>query len=84
MFDSYDLIIGLDSMHVYVLRQVAPEGAAAKVRLLGSFDPAAGAGWDVPDPVGGDLSDYQRTLAMIKSAMPGLLAEVRAAAPSAD
>jgi protein-tyrosine phosphatase len=80
MFDQYDLIIALDTQHERVLRQVAPEALAARrVRLLGSFDPSAGAGWDVPDPVGGDISDYERTLRLVRSAMPGVLAEITAA-----
>jgi protein-tyrosine phosphatase len=81
MFSSYELIIALDSNHEWVLRKIAPDGAAvARVRLLGSFDPAAGAGWDVPDPVGGDMSDYERTLRLVQSAMPGVVTAVRAAA----
>jgi protein-tyrosine phosphatase len=66
-------------MHVSVLRHIAPEGdSAARIRLLGSFDPAAGAGWDVPDPVGGGEADYERALALVRSAMPGVVAAVRA------
>jgi len=80
MFGRYDLIVALDTMHERVLRQVAPDAAAAdRIRLLGSFDPAAGAGWDVPDPVGGDITDYQRALRLIRSAMPGVLDQIRAA-----
>jgi protein-tyrosine phosphatase len=79
MLASHDLVIGLDSMHVSVLRHVAPDrDAAARVRLLGSFDPAAGAGWDVPDPVTGTVADYERALELIRSAMPGVVASVRA------
>jgi protein-tyrosine phosphatase len=85
MFGTYDLIIALDSQHEWVLRRVAPDGdAAARIRLLGSFDPAASAGWEVPDPVGGDLADYERTLRLINAAMPGVLAAVRAATVNAD
>jgi protein-tyrosine phosphatase len=78
MLADYDLVIGLDSMHVLVLRQAA-DGAAstAPIRLLGSFDPAAQAGWDVPDPVAGGPEDYERVLAMVRSAMPGVVATVR-------
>jgi len=79
MLASYDLVIGLDSMHVSVLRHVAPDrDTAARIRLLGSFDPAAGAGWDVPDPVGGGEADYERALALVRSAVPGVVAAVRA------
>jgi protein-tyrosine phosphatase len=81
MFGYYDLIIALDSNHQWVLRQLAPDPAdSARIRLLGSFDPAAGAGWDVPDPVGGDPDDYERTLALVRTAMPGVLATVIGAA----
>jgi protein-tyrosine phosphatase len=80
MFGQYDLIIALDGQHEWVLRQVAPDAVAAgRVRLLGSFDPSAGAGWDVPDPFGGDISDYERTLRLVRSAIPGVLAEITAA-----
>jgi protein-tyrosine phosphatase len=80
MFDQYDLIIALDTQHERVLRQVAPDAVAAgRVRLLGSFDLSAGAGWDVPDPFGGDISDYERTLRLVQSAMPGVLAQITAA-----
>jgi protein-tyrosine phosphatase len=83
MLAGHDLVIGLDSMHVRVLTHAAgadPE-AAAKIALLGSFDPAAGlGGWDVPDPVTGTTEDYQRALSLIESAMPGVVARVRAAA----
>ncbi len=88
MFGRYDLIIALDTQHERVLRSAAPDAVAARrVRLLGSFDPAAGAGWDVPDPVGGDLSDYERALRLIRSAMPGVIAEITeamSACPAAD
>jgi protein-tyrosine phosphatase len=79
MFEAYDLIVALDGNHRWVLRQLAPDAtAAAKIRLLGSFDPAAGAGWDVPDPVGGDVGDYERTFALIMAAIPGLVAAIAA------
>lgn len=77
MFATYDVLVALDSNHRWELRQLAPDSdAAAKIRLLGSFDPAAGAGWDVPDPVGGDSADYERTFRLIESALPGLVAAI--------
>jgi protein-tyrosine phosphatase len=84
MLTAYDLVIALDSMHEWVLRQAAASaagtqpGRAATIRLLGSFDPAAGAGWDVPDPVTGGPADYQRVLRLLLTAMPGVVAAVRA------
>lgn len=82
MFGGYELIVALDGNHQWVLRQLAPDAAAtAKIRLLGSFDPGAGPGWDVPDPVGGGAGDYARTFRLIAAAMPGLVAAVAGAAP---
>jgi protein-tyrosine phosphatase len=80
MLAGHDLVIGLDSMHVRVLHHAAglDRDAAARIRLLGSFDPAAGAGWDVPDPVSGSEADYERALDLVRSAMPGVVAAVRA------
>jgi protein-tyrosine phosphatase len=79
MFASCDLVIGLDSMHCWVLGHLAPDReAVARIRLLGSFDPAAGAGWDVPDPVTGDRDDFERVLGMLRDAVPGVVAAVRA------
>lgn len=84
MLTGFDLVIGLDSMHVWVLRHAAPDPqTAARVRLLGSFDTAASGGWDVPDPVTGGPEDYERVLALVRSAMPGVIATVHAGlAPS--
>src|SRR5204862_181368 len=49
--ERYDLVVALDSDHARALRRMArAPGAAGKVRLLRSFDPAAGADLDVPDP----------------------------------
>ena len=79
MLASHDLVIALDSMHEWVLRHTAAGSDAAKIRLLGSFDPAAGAGWDVPDPVTGGPADYERVLRLLRAAAPGVVTAVRAA-----
>ena len=80
MFGRYDLIIALDSQHRWVLRQIAPDAEAAqRVRLLGSFEDSVAACADVPDPAGGDVLDFERTLRLVQAAMPGVLAAIRAA-----
>jgi protein-tyrosine phosphatase len=78
-FDRYDLIVALDAGHLEELRRMAPDGAAAKVRLLREFDPAAArdSGLDVPDPYYGDEAGFAEVLDLIEAAMPGLLDEVR-------
>lgn len=78
MFHRYDLIIALDTGHERLLRRSAPDDScASKIRLLRSFDPAAGGALDVPDPVRGGAADYERALSLIEAAMPGVIAAIR-------
>ena len=78
MFRHSDLLIALDSGHEQLLRRAAPDGfPAARVRLLRSFDPAAAGDLDVPDPIGGDIADYEQALLAIEAAMPGVMAAIR-------
>ncbi|MFF4642279.1 low molecular weight protein-tyrosine-phosphatase [Streptomyces sp. NPDC001389] len=83
-FDRLDLVIALDSGHLRDLRTLAPTPeAAAKVRLLRSYDPAAAAhgsgALDVPDPYYGPFDGFEECLALVEAASPGLLDAVRAA-----
>lgn len=78
-FDRVDLVLALDRGHLRALRRMAPdERAAAKVRLLREFDPAAAPGdRDVPDPYYGGPEGFTECLALVEAAMPGLLEQVR-------
>jgi protein-tyrosine phosphatase len=77
-FARLDLVIALDSGHLRALRRLAPtERDAAKVRLLRSYDPAAGDDLDVPDPYYGQADGFDACLEMVESASTGLLAAVR-------
>ena len=77
-FSRLDLVIALDAGHLRALRRLAPTPEdAAKVRLLRSYDPAAGDDLDVPDPYYGGPDGFDDVLAMIEASMPGLLAWVR-------
>ena len=64
-----DLVVALDHGHRRALEAEAP----GRVRLLRSFDPAAPAGAEVPDPYYGDDSAFEDVLRMIEAAMPGLV-----------
>lgn len=70
-----DLIVALDDSHRRALRSMVPE--PDRVRLLRSFDPAAPEGAEVPDPYYGGEEGFDEVLAMIRSAVPGLLDWVR-------
>jgi len=77
-FSRLDLVIALDTGHLKALRRLArtPQ-EAAKVRLLRSYDPAAGDDLDVPDPYYGGTDGFEECLEMVEAASEGLLAEVR-------
>ncbi|MBS1868820.1 MAG: low molecular weight phosphotyrosine protein phosphatase [Actinobacteria bacterium] len=86
-FDAFDLLVAMDDENHRNLRALAPDAeAAAKVRLLREFDPAAaGAGsLDVPDPYYGGADGFDRVLDLVEAACAGLLDELRAAVPSRD
>jgi protein-tyrosine phosphatase len=77
-FSRLDLVIALDAGHLKALRRLAPsEEDAQKVRLLRSYDPAAGADLDVPDPYYGGMDGFEECLEMVEAASDGLLAAVR-------
>lgn len=77
-FARLDLVIALDAGHLRALRRLAPtEEDARKVRLLRSFDPAAGDDLDVPDPYYGGRDGFEECLEMVEGASTGLLAAVR-------
>ncbi|MFJ6389154.1 low molecular weight protein-tyrosine-phosphatase [Streptomyces sp. NPDC091972] len=77
-FSRLDLVVALDASHLKTLRRLAPTPEdAGKVRLLRSYDPAAGADLDVPDPYYGGLDGFEECLEMVEAASEGLLAEVR-------
>ncbi|MGP0031752.1 MAG: low molecular weight protein-tyrosine-phosphatase [Acidimicrobiales bacterium] len=70
----YDLIVALDRRHQQTLRSLGAD--PGRLRLLRSFDPAAGAAADVPDPYYGDDADFDDCLAMIAAGCKGLVNEL--------
>ncbi|MFF5476935.1 low molecular weight protein-tyrosine-phosphatase [Streptomyces sp. NPDC012935] len=77
-FARLDLVIALDAGHLKALRRLAPSPQdAAKVRLLRSYDPAAGDDLDVPDPYYGAMDGFEECLEMVEAASTGLLTAVR-------
>ncbi|WP_030608996.1 low molecular weight protein-tyrosine-phosphatase [Streptomyces fulvoviolaceus] len=77
-FSRLDLVIALDTGHLKALRRLAPTREdTEKVRLLRSYEPAAGDDLDVPDPYYGGTDGFEECLEMVEAASEGLLAEVR-------
>ncbi|HSF25992.1 MAG TPA: low molecular weight protein-tyrosine-phosphatase [Actinomycetes bacterium] len=79
-FADRDLVIALDGEHARELRLGAPDGEAAdKVVLLREFDPGAtDDDLDIPDPYYGGSRGFDDVLAMIETAVDGLLEHLRA------
>jgi protein-tyrosine phosphatase len=73
---SADLLVALDHGHFTALRRMIRD--PERVVLLRSFDRAAGRDLDVPDPYFGDEPGFDEVLRMVRAAMPGLVAWVRA------
>ena len=74
-----DLLLAAGQDHVSALTRVMGRAEAAeRVRLLRSFDPAAPAGAEVPDPYYGGDQGFDDVLTMIEATMPGLLDWTRA------
>lgn len=76
--DRFDLLIAMDASNLRDLQQMAAgrPGLADRIRLFRSFDPAAPAGAQVPDPYGGSPEEFARVFDMMQAAARGLVAEV--------
>ncbi len=82
-FEDFDLILAMDRFNGSELRGMAPgKAAAAKVRLLREFDPAAAGAvdLDVPDPYSGGTRGFAEAIDLIEAACRGLLASLDPAA----
>ncbi len=69
-----DLVVAMEQLHVDRMRRLGPTD---EVELLSAFDPDAEPGSGVPDPWYGSGEGFEDTLAMIESAMPGVLDRVK-------
>jgi protein-tyrosine phosphatase len=86
-FTDLDLVVALDRGHVRILRSWAPDqAAAAKIRLLRSFDPRVdqrdAAALDVVDPYYGSEAAFERVLRQTEDACRGLLAHAQSTLPA--
>jgi protein-tyrosine phosphatase len=76
----YDLILAMDRANLASLRQLADGdlGLASRIRLMRSFDPAAPAGAEVPDPYDGSAADYAEVFDLVKAAANELASRLSA------
>lgn len=77
--ERFDYVLAMDRANLGVLRQMArgPE-ELAKIHLFRSFDPAAPAGAEVPDPYYGGPQGFDEVLDICERGCRGLLAHLRA------
>jgi protein-tyrosine phosphatase len=66
-FGEYDYILAMDRGHLRILRQMAPEGAKARLGLYLEAS-ARWKGADVPDPYYGGAEGFEEVLDMVEEA----------------
>jgi len=71
---TIDFMVALDRRHQQTLRSLGAD--PGRVALLRSFDPAAGAAVDVPDPYYGDDAVFDDCRDMIAAGCTGLIASL--------
>lgn len=76
-YDMFDLMLACDSGHRRILEQRAPVRSRGRIRMLMDFAPDHGVR-DIPDPWGGEETDYRLAADLIEAACEGLLAQLRA------
>lgn len=76
----YDLLLAMDRKNLAGLRRMAAGEVAgsSRIQLLRSFDPAAPAGAEVPDPYYGGPDDYAEVFDLVEAAAKGLVAHLAA------
>ena len=73
-FARFDLVLAMDEDNVRDLVAIAPDaGAAAKIRLLRSFDPRSEPNAAVPDPYYGGPDGFAHVFDLVERACRGLL-----------
>ncbi len=76
-FDAVDLILAMDeSNYANILQLARHDRDREKVAMLRAFDPGVDS-LEVPDPWGSEIDAYQEVLAMVETAVSGLLKTLR-------
>ncbi|GAA3623128.1 low molecular weight protein-tyrosine-phosphatase [Microlunatus ginsengisoli] len=74
-----DLVLAMEDIHVRRMLSIDP--GADNIALLTDYDPGAEPGSGIDDPWYGPSAGFERTLASIEAAMPGLLDAIAEPAP---
>jgi len=81
MVGNYTHIFGMGSGHIEAIRAYFPE-SLEKTFILREFVADEGYDLEVPDPIGGDLEEYQITRNLIKEAIPSIMRFITTGDPS--
>ena len=76
-FDRFDVILAMDEDNLANLERVRPAGSPAKVALLMSYAPQAGAR-EVPDPYYGGADGFEHVLDLVDAACVAFIASLDA------
>jgi protein-tyrosine phosphatase len=76
-FESFDLLVAMDSDHLDRLVDLCPGPFADRIKLLMDYSLARPRGTGVPDPYYGAPAGFERVLDMIEEACDGLLQDLR-------
>ncbi len=75
-FDRFDHVLAMDEDNLMNLQRLRPPGSRARVALLLSYAPQAGAR-EVPDPYGGGAEGFEQVLDLTAAAADGFIAALR-------
>ena len=75
-FESFDLILAMDSSHLRALKKSSPVAFQNKIKLFLDFASNSSAS-DVPDPYYGNEYGFQTVLDMAEDGSKGLLVHIR-------
>jgi protein-tyrosine phosphatase len=77
---DYDLILAMDDANLASLLRMADGNSdvAGRIRLMRSFDPAAAAGAEVPDPYNGGPEEYAQVFDLVEPAARNLASQLAA------
>jgi protein-tyrosine phosphatase len=80
-FDSFDMILAMDRSNLATLKTIAPTRCKHKIELLLDYSDRF-PGQEVPDPFGGEETDFERAFQMIEDGCKGLADLVKHLAPN--
>lgn len=82
-FERFDWLLAMDRQNLDELQRMNPALAGQKARLLMDFAPHAEVR-EIPDPYGGDRSDFEYMLDLIERAVDGLLGRLEGGQQTGD